>query len=364
MLLGPTVNINRVPVWGRNFEGYGEDPYLAARMGVAYVRGVQAEGVIPSVKHYAANNEEFERHRIDEKIDVRALHEIYFPAFRAAVQEAGVWAVMSAYNKVNGLYCAENPYLLKDTLQKRWGFQGFVISDWGGTYSTAGSINAGLHLEMPGGEAMRNWIALPRTKEAGNGAGWLTEDKVMAAIAAGQVKQEAVDDAVRRILRVMFTTGLFDSPQTGGGEIDTPPQKALARTAATEGIVLLKNAGGVLPLGAPGVRSVAVIGPSAATARTGGGGSSLVRPKYSITALDGIKEAAGAQVQVSYALGAAMQGEDKDRETPKAVADLRNEAVALAKKADAAVVVVVTRSASSRRISTARRWICRRIRTS
>ena len=340
MLLGPTVNINRIPVWGRNFEGYGEDPYLAARMGVAYIRGVQTEGVIPSVKHFAANNQEFERHRIDEKIDVRTLHEIYFPAFRAAVQEAGVWAVMSAYNKINGLYCAENPYLLKDTLQRRWGFEGFVISDWGGTYSTAGSVNAGLHLEMPGGEPMRRWIALPRTQEAGNGAGWLTGDKVMAAIREGQLKQEAVDDAVRRILRVMFTVGLFTAPHTGGGEVDTPQQKALARTAATEGIVLLKNAGDVLPLGAPAVRSVAVIGPGAATARTGGGGSSLVRPKYSVTPLDGIKEAAGAQVQVSYALGAAMQGEDKERETPQAVASLRNEAVALAKKADAAVVVV------------------------
>src|ERR1039457_4841839 len=134
MILGPTVNINRQPLWGRNFEGYGEDPYLSSRLGVAFIRGVQGEGVIPSVKHFAVNNEEFERHRIDEKIDARTLHEIYFPAFTAAGQEAGVWAVMSAYNKVNGQWCAENPFLLTDTLQKRWGFQGFVISDWGSTY--------------------------------------------------------------------------------------------------------------------------------------------------------------------------------------------------------------------------------------
>ena len=125
MILGPTVNINRVPLWGRNFEGYGEDPYLAARMGVAYIKAVQNEGVIPSVKHFAANNEEYERHRIDEKIDERTLHEIYFPAFKAAVEEAGVWAVMSAYNKLNGEWCAENPYLLTETLRKRWGFRGF-----------------------------------------------------------------------------------------------------------------------------------------------------------------------------------------------------------------------------------------------
>ncbi len=126
MILGPTLNINRVPLWGRNFEGYGEDPYLAARMGVAYIQGVQSEGVSATAKHFAANNQEYERHRIDARIDERALQEIYFPAFKAAVKEAGVWSVMSAYNKVNGTYCAENAALLKDVLQKQWGFKGFV----------------------------------------------------------------------------------------------------------------------------------------------------------------------------------------------------------------------------------------------
>jgi beta-glucosidase len=340
MILAPTVNINRQPLWGRNFEGYGEDPYLTARMGVAYIKGVQSEHVIPSVKHFAANNQEFERHRIDEKIDMRTLHEIYLPAFQAAVQEAGVWAVMNAYNKVNGLWCAENPYLLSETLQKRWSFKGFVISDWGSTYSTAATVAAGMNLEMPGGEPMRTWFATPETQKAGNGAGWLTGEKVLAAVAGGQLKQAAVDDAARRILRVMFTAGLFDNAHTGGGEVDTPEQRRVARTAATESIVLLKNAGGVLPLSAPKIRSVAVTGPSAAIARTGGGGSSLVRPKYSVTALDGIKEAAGAQVQVGYALGAAMQGEDASEETPQARAKLRNEAVELARKSDAAIIVV------------------------
>jgi beta-glucosidase len=205
MILAPTVNIARTPLWGRNFEGYGEDPYLAARMGVAFVQGVQGEGVIPSVKHFVANNEEFERHRIDETIDLRTLHEIYFPAFRAAVEEAGAWAVMNAYNKVNGQWCAENPFLLTQILRERWGFEGFVISDWGSTYSTAGTINAGMDLEMPGGEPMRRWLDRPRTQEAGNSGGWLTEEKVLAAVAAGEVKQSAVDDSVRRILRVMFT---------------------------------------------------------------------------------------------------------------------------------------------------------------
>jgi beta-glucosidase len=340
MILGPTVNINRVPLWGRNFEGYGEDPYLAARLAVAYVKAVQAEGVIPSVKHFAANNQEFERHRIDEKIDVRALNEIYFPAFKAAVQEGGAWAVMSAYNKVNGQWCAENPFLLTETLQKAWGFKGFVISDWGSTYSTAGTINAGMNLEMPGGHAMRHWLAEPQTQKDGNGAGWLTEDKVLAAVASGEVKQEAVDDSVRRILRVMFTAGLFDAPHTPGGATDTAEQRAVARAAATEGVVLLKNRGGLLPLAANRGRSVAVIGPSAANPRAGGGGSSYVISRYSVTALEGIKEAAGPGVRVEYALGAAMQGEDPKLEEPTAAAVLRKQAAELAARCDVAVVVV------------------------
>jgi beta-glucosidase len=336
MILGPTVNINRTPLWGRNFEGYGEDPYVAARMAVAFIQGVQGEGVIPSVKHFAANNQEFERHRIDEKIELRALHEIYFPAFRAAVEESGVWAVMSAYNKVNGRWCAESPFLLSETLKKRWGFKGFVISDWGSTYSTAGTIDAGMDLEMPGGEPMRNWLARPQTQKDGNGAGWLTEEKVLAAVGSGQVKQAAVDDSVRRILRVMFTAGLFDRPHAGGGEVDTAEQRAAARRAATESMVLLKNEGGLLPLDSAKTRSVAVIGPCAAVARTGGGGSSLVRPKYAVTPLEGIKEGAGAQVQVSHALGVAMEGEDAGIDARAA----REEAVALAARSDATVVVV------------------------
>jgi beta-glucosidase len=336
MILAPTVNISRTPLWGRNFEGYGEDPYLAARMGVAYVRGVQGEGVIPSVKHFAANNQELERHRIDERVDLRALNEIYFPAFRAAVEEAGAWAVMSAYNKVNGRWCAESPLLLTDTLRKRWGFRGFVISDWGSTYSTAGTISAGMDLEMPGGERMHTWLARPETRKAGNDGGWLTEEKVLAAVASGEVKQSAVDEGVRRILRVMFTAGLFDRPHTGGGEVETPEHRALARRAATESTVLLKNEKRLLPLDSAKTRSVAVIGPCAAVARTGGGGSSLVRPKDAVAPLAGIKEAAGARVEVSYALGVAMEGEESGVDARKA----RDEAVALAARSDAVVVVV------------------------
>lgn len=341
MILGPTVNINRVPLWGRNFEGFGEDPYLAARLAVAWVKGVQSEGVIPAVKHFDANNEEFERHRIDEQIDARTLHEIYMPAFKAAVTEAGAWAVMSAYNKVNGQWCSENPYLLRDTLQRRWGFRGFVISDWGSTYSTPGPINAGMNLEMPGGAPFHYWFALPSTRQSGNSGGWLEAPKVMAAVKSGEVSQERVDDSVRRILRVMFTAGLFDHPHRGGGLVDTPPQRAVARRAAEEGVVLLKNDNQVLPWIASGMHAVAVIGPSAEVARTGGGGSSYVQPKYAISVLQGVREAAGRDVHVIYALGAPMAGaKNAQQPSEERLAELRKEAAAVAAQCDAAVVVV------------------------
>jgi beta-glucosidase len=340
MILGPTVNINRVPLWGRNFEGYGEDPYLSGQMGVAYIRGVQSEGVIPSVKHFAANNEEFERHRIDAAIDERTLHEIYLPAFNAAVQEADVWTVMSAYNKVNGTYCAENAELLRDVLQKEFGFKGFVISDWGSTYSTTPTVNAGMDLEMPGGPPMKAWIARPATLASGNGAGFLTADKVLAEVKAGNISEATLNDNVGRILRVIFVSGIFDHPHAGGGEVDTPEQQAVARKGATEGIVLLKNAGGLLPLDVTKIHSIAVIGPNAAVARTGGGGSSLVRPKYAIAPLDGIKEKAGSGVTVSHALGVGMEGEDPAQDTPEARAKYLKEATETASRADVAVVVV------------------------
>jgi len=337
MILGPTVNINRVPLWGRNFEGYGEDPYLSARLGVAYIEAVQAEGVIPSVKHFAANNEEFERHRIDAHIDPRTLHEIYLPDFKAAVQEANVWTVMSAYNKLNGTYCAENAPLLTDILKKEFGFKGFVISDWGSTYSTAATVNAGMDLEMPGGAPMKAMISSPRSQLSGNSGGWLEADKVLAEVKAGHITEATLDDNVGRILRVIFVSGLFDHPHATGAAVDTPAQQSVARQGATEGIVLLKNAGSLLPLDPAKVHSIAVIGPNAAIARTGGGGSSLVRPKYAVAPLDGIRE---HSVPVTYALGVGMEGEDPAQDTPEARAKLLKEAVDAAAKADVAVVVV------------------------
>jgi len=340
MILGPTVNINRVPLWGRNFEGYGEDPYLSGQMGVAYIRGVQGEGVIPSLKHFAANNEEYERHRVNATIDERTLHEIYLPAFKAAVQQGGVWNVMSAYNKVNGVHCGENDYLLNQVLKKEFGFKGFVVSDWGSTYSTAPTVNAGMDVEMPGGPPMKAWLARPQTQASGNGDGWLTADKVLAEVKAGHISEATLDDNVSSILRVILESGIMDHPHTQTGEVDTPEQQKVARQGETEGIVLLKNEGSLLPLDAAKIRTIAVIGPNAVVARTGGGGSSLVRPKYVVSPLDGIKKRAGAGIQIVSALGVGMEGEDAAHDTPEARAQDLKEATDAAAKADIAVLVV------------------------
>jgi beta-glucosidase len=340
MILGPTVNINRVPLWGRNFEGYGEDPFLAGQLAIAYIRGVQGEGVIPSVKHFAANNQEFERHRIDEKIDERTLHEIYLPAFKAAVQGGDVWSVMSCYNLVNGEHCAENDHLLTAVLKKEFGFKGFVVSDWASTYSTAPTVNAGMDLEMPGGPPAKAMLARPRAQEQGSSGTWLEADKVLADVKAGKISEATIDDNVSRILRVILLSGIMDLPHTALGEVDTPEQQKMARDGETEGIVLLKNQNSLLPLDPAKIHSIAVIGPNAVVARTGGGGSSLVRPKYAVSPLDGIKKRAGAGVQITSALGVGMDGEDPTHDTPEARASDLKAATDAAAKADVAVVVV------------------------
>ncbi len=341
MILGPTVNINRVPLWGRNFEGYGEDPYLSGQLAVAYIRGVQGEGVIPSVKHFDANNEEFERHRIDEAIDERTLHEIYLPAFKAAVQQGGAWSVMSCYNLVNGHHCAESDYLLKQVLKNELGFKNFVVSDWASTYSTAPTVNAGMDLEMPGGPQLQAMLARPRAQEQGSSGGWLTADKVLAEVKAGHITEATIDDNVSRILRVILESGIMDHPHTATGEVDTPAQQQVARQGETEGIVLLKNQNNLLPLDSSKIHSIAVIGPNALVARTGGGGSSLVRPKYAISPLQGIQKRAGAGIQITSALGVGMEGEDPAHDTPEARASRSaKQPTDAASKADVAIVVV------------------------
>jgi beta-glucosidase len=284
VLLAPCVNIQRAPHAGRNFESFGEDPFLAARIAVAYTRGVQTEGVMASVKHYAANNQERERHTIDVRVDERALHELYFPAFKAAVQEGGAWSVMAAYNKVNGAYASENEYLLNDVLKRRWGFRGLVMSDWGAVKSTVPTLQHGLDLEMPTGV-------------------FLNPVEVKKALASGAVTPSQIDDKVRRTLRAMVSLGLLDRAAPAGGASDTPAHRKLTRDAARDSIVLLKDERALLPLDVNKLRSIAVIGPNAAVARLGGGGSARVVPPYSVSPLEGIRQRVGDRFRVEYAPG-------------------------------------------------------------
>lgn len=341
MLLGPTVNINRHPLWGRNFESFGEDPFLSGQIAVGFIRGVQdKEGIIATVKHLAANNSEWERRRLDEKIDQRTLHEIYLPPYKAAIQEAGVWAVMTAYNKVNGKSSSENAALLDDVLRKQWGFKGLTISDWGSTYSTAAPINAGLDLEMPGGERGKAFLNSPRAQADYVSGMHMSTEKVVAEIRAGRIAPATLDQRVSNILRVLMANGLFEHQHVAGGAIDTPEQRAVALQAATESMVLLKNERQVLPLQPSRLKSLAVIGPSAAIARTGGGGSSLVNPTVRISPLQGIQERAGGSIKVHYALGASMQGEQPRQDGSDARQQQLQEAVRLAATVDAVVLVV------------------------
>ena len=291
MLLGPCININRVPVGGRSFESFGEDPYLMSRMAVEYVRGVQSEHVIATAKHFAANNQEFERTSIDEKVDERALREIYLPAFKAAVGEGGALSVMSAYNKLNGLWCSENPRLLTDILKKEWNFRGFVVSDWGAVHSTVPTANAGLDCEMPTGEFMNEKLLLP-------------------AVRSGEVSESVIDDKITRMLRVMYLDGLF-SPQGApdAGAVNSPAHRSLAREVESAAIVLLKNEKSLLPIDPSRVRSVAVIGPNGAVARTGGGGSAYVSAPYGVSPLEGITSRGAGKIKVQTAQGCLMEGE-------------------------------------------------------
>jgi len=284
VLLAPTVNIHRSPLNGRNFECFSEDPYLAARLAVAYIQGVQGEGVGATVKHFVCNDSEFERNSISSEVRERPLREIYLAPFLAAVKEARVWAVMSAYNRVNGAYASENRALLVDTLKGEWGFDGLVMSDWTGTYSTADAANNGLDLEMPGPARWRG-------------------NKLLAAVEDGAVAAEAIDDSARRLLRLLTRVGAFDRmPETPHAD-DRPEHRAVARAAATEGIVLLKNEHGALPLDRTTRPRIAVIGPNAREARIMGGGSAQVNAQYAVAPYDGIVAAAGEGATVRFEQG-------------------------------------------------------------
>ncbi|HYW94060.1 MAG TPA: glycoside hydrolase family 3 C-terminal domain-containing protein [Bacteroidales bacterium] len=284
VILGPTVNIQRMPFGGRNFESYSEDPYLSSRLAVSYVLGVQSQNVIPTVKHYICNNAEWERMKVNSVVSMRALEEIYFPSFKAAVEEAGARGIMSAYNKINGQYASENSFLLDNVLRQRWHFRGVIISDWDATHSTIPSAKAGLDIEMP--------------------QPVFFGDSLLEAVKEGKISEETINTKVRAILRVKFETGLFDhSTGVDSSLVNSPAHKELARQAAREGIVLLKNQNSLLPLDVKKIKRIAVIGPNADQARTGGGGSSHVTPFYSVSPLEGIRNLVGDRVDVLYALG-------------------------------------------------------------
>ena len=223
VLLAPTVNIHRSPLAGRNFECSSEDPYLSARMAVAFIQGVASRGAGTSVKHFVCNDSEFERMSISSEVGERALREIYLPPFEAAVREAGTWSVMAAYNAVNGVAASDHERLLTRVLKQEWGFDGFVVSDWFGTKSTIGAANAGLDLEMPGPPQQRG-------------------PKLLAAVREGQVGESAIDDQVRRLLRISLRAGIFENPEEAPERaVDTPAQRALVRRAAGESIVMTNH---------------------------------------------------------------------------------------------------------------------------
>lgn len=289
VLLGPTLNTQRHPLAGRNFECFSEDPYLSSRMAVAYISGLQGEGVGACAKHYACNDQETDRFEISSEIDQRTMQEIYLPAFQAAVEEADTWTVMSAYNKVNGTYVSEHPQLLREILKGEWGFEGIVISDWYGTYSD-NVPGGGVDLEMPGPARWMGEIALKQVQ-------------------SGELDVAVIDDKVRRILRTMAKAGLLDNPDRPP-EIsqDLPAHRELIRTAGCEAIVLLKNEDDLLPIEPENIQSLAVIGQPAQSITFQGGGSSEVNPHYVIQPLDAIRENAASQdIKVAYAPGPNIQ---------------------------------------------------------
>jgi beta-glucosidase len=284
-LLGPGVNIRRSPLNGRGFEYFGEDPYLASRVAVAYIEGVQSTGVSATIKHFMGNNSEYARHSSDDVIDERTMREIYLPTFEAAVKEAHVGAVMNSYNLVGGAHATQNAFLDSEILKKEWGFRGVLMSDWFSTYDGIAAANAGLDLEMPRGDHM-------------NG------DALLPAVRDGRVPIAVVDDKVRRILRLAVEFHWLDRDQTDYAIPRYNLQgREVALQAAREGMVLLKNDANVLPLSKQATSSIAVIGPDAYPAVPVGGGSAGVRSFSAVSFLEGIANELGAKFPTYYDRG-------------------------------------------------------------
>ena len=339
VLLGPGVNIYRTPLNGRNFEYMGEDPFLSARMVVPYVQGVQQNGVAACVKHFAVNNQELRRHEVDVVVDDRALHEIYLPAFKAAVQEGGAWAIMGAYNKYKGEHCCHNQYLLNDILKRDWAFDGVVISDWGGVHDTREAIFKGLDMEFGTWTDGLNWGA---TNAYGN---YYLANPYLELLRKGEVGTGELDDKARRVLRLIFRTAM--NSRKPFGSLCSPEHNAAARRIAGEGMVLLKNDGGVLPVDLSKTKKLLVVGENAVKMMTVGGGSSSLKVKHECTPLEGIRAAVGDKAEVLYERGyvgdvtgdynGVVTGQDLSE--GRSGAQLLADAIAAARKVDAVVFI-------------------------
>ncbi len=321
-ILGPGMNIHRAPMNGRNFEYLGEDPFLAGRIAVAVIRGIQSQGVIATAKHYLGNNQEWDRHGISSDMDERTLREIYLPAFEASVKDGHVGAIMDSYNLVNGVHMTQNDYLNTQLLRKEWGFTGIVMSDWDATYDAVAAANGGLDLEMPS-------------------ARYMNAKNLAPAIQAGKVTQATIDEKVRRILRTALEFGFFDRPQ-----LDPPVSlynqqaRQVALEEARAGMVLLRN-GGLLPLDRAKLHSIAVIGPDAHPAVPGGGGSSRTTPFAPVSFLQGISNAVGPDVRVLYAPGVQQGAAQNDRNLGAVgAADALAQATDVAGRAEVVVLCV------------------------
>lgn len=347
VLLGPGINIIRSPLNGRNFEYLSEDPYLTGAMAVGYVKGLQAQGVAANPKHYAANNQETDRHNIDALVSKRALHEIYFPAFKSVVKDGGAWSIMGAYNKINGQYTTHHEYLNNVVLKGEWGFDGVVISDWASVKDTREALIYGTDIEM-GTELLRDFDN-PVYEE------FYMANPAKKMIESGEIDESFIDDKVRRVLRLrMRTTAMSDH---GPGKRNVEEHQQTALDVAREGIVLLKN-DGVLPLEKSEIKTLAVIGHNATRHFSERGGSSQVRALYEVTPLEGIQNLVGDDVEVIYAEGyepyydeslfaditgdAASQSRENRQEVELARSanqELMREAIALAERADAVIYV-------------------------
>ena len=339
ILLGPGVNIYRTPLNGRNFEYMGEDPFLSARMVVPYVREVQKNGVAACVKHFALNNQEVHRHGIDVEVGDRALYEIYLPAFKAAVEEGGAWAIMGSYNKYKGQHCCHNQYLLNDILKRDWAFDGVVVSDWGGVHDTKQAAENGLDMEFGSWTDGLSW-----------GASNAYDNYYLAApyldmLRKGEASTATLDDKARRVLRLIFRTAM--NTQKPFGSLNSPEHLAAARRIAGEGMVLLKNDGGVLPIDLGKTKRIAVVGENAIKMMTVGGGSSSLKVRHEYTPLEGIRAAADGKAEVIYERGYVgdVTGDYNGVKTGQDLSEKRSEAqliadaVAAARKADAVIFV-------------------------